>query len=133
MDAACRMKTGDLQCIHLLSQQTNKGTETWVPHSGQRSYKYAKGEHRSQPGGTGPELGDPRADSFPQAGVVKRHMHTHSRPYPNPPTPHLPRGPENSEGANGNKQVEPGSLFLSIILLCREPGVCGDMADSSTR
>lgn len=57
------MKTGDLQCIHLLSQQTNKGTETWVPHSGQRSYKYAKGEHQSQPGGTGPELGDPRADT----------------------------------------------------------------------
>lgn len=49
-------------------------------------------------------------------------MHTHSRPYPNPPTPHLPRGPENSEGANGNKQVEPGSLFLSIILLCRNWG-----------
>lgn len=61
--AACRMENGDLQGIHLLSQQTNKGTESWVPHFGQWSYKYAKGEHLSQPGGSGLELGGPRVDT----------------------------------------------------------------------
>ena len=57
------METEDLQGTHLLSQQTNKGTESWVPHFGQWSYEYAEGEHLSQPGGTGLELGGPRVDT----------------------------------------------------------------------
>ena len=70
--AACRMETEDLQGIHLLSQQTNKGTESWVPHFGQWSYKYAEGEHLNQPGGTGLELGGPCVDTVFHGLMCKR-------------------------------------------------------------
>lgn len=82
----------------------------------------------SQPGGTGLELGGPRVDT-----VFHGLMCTCARAYSlmNPPPPLIYR--EDLRTAMAISRVEPRFLFLRTILLCREPGVCGDMADSSTR
>lgn len=106
--------------------------ETWVPHSGQRSYKYAKKKRRTPESARGhwTGIGDPRRQ-FSTGWCKEAHAHSLTS-LPQPPTLIFRRGP-GTRRSKWHKQVEPGSLFLSIILLCREPGSVSDMADSSTR